>query len=170
MRIYTDENNRITGWDSLDDDGIQVPLYRFEYGLHDYVYENGQIVYSPDIEQRLVEAKQQKLIAVNTLAQQIVFKVARADEVPEFERDTWPMQGAEARAWKLDPNAPTPTIDGIAADRQCDVNELREKAYRKTVFFEGVTRKVAGQRQKYVDVINAATDLDQLSFEVKYEI
>jgi hypothetical protein len=170
MRIEIDKNNRITAWDSLDSTGIQVPFYAFEHTCTNYKYEDGNIIYAPDIERALREAKWSKLSEVNNTAQSFVERVTRADEVPQFEKDTWPEQRREALAWKVDPTASTPTIDGIAADRGIDVNELRERAYGKAVKFAEIVNKVAGQRQKYGDRIDAASSVEELNFEVGYEV
>ena len=170
MRIEIDENNRIIAWNSLDSGGMQVPFYKFEYSCIDYKYEDGNIIYAPDTERRLREAKRSKLSEINNTAQSFVERVTRADEVPQFEKDTWPEQRREALAWKVDPTASTPTIDGIAADRGVDVNELRERAYIKAVEFAEIVNKVAGQRQKYGDRIDAASSVEELNFEVGYEV
>ena len=170
MRIEIDKNNRIIAWNSLDSGGMQVPFYKFEYSCTDYKYEDGNIIYAPDTERRLREAKREKLDEINMLSQGFIERVTRADEVPQFEKDTWLEQRREALAWKVDSTAPTPTIEGIAVHRGFDANELRERAYIKAVKFAEIVNKVAGQRQKYSDRIDAASSVEELNFEVGYEV
>jgi len=65
-------------------------------------------------------AQSAKLTELANAAQAFVDKHAKTDIVPAFEQETWAMQGAEARAWADDDNAPTPILDSIARHRNID--------------------------------------------------
>ncbi|MBF6983893.1 hypothetical protein IXK21_11135, partial [Pasteurella multocida] len=83
-------------------------------------------------------------------------------ETPEFERDTWLTQRAEAIAWKQNPNSPTPTLESIATNRGVPLDVLREKAYQKSVLFATLSSTIAGQRQKLEDQLMAAQSIEEI--------
>lgn len=148
---------------------VEVDGYELSGRFDDYVVINGELVYSPtDAHKDLDDEKALKLYSVNGKAEAFVYTAARTYEVPEFEKNTWVLQAKESKAWKADPSTPTPLMDMIAKQRGVPRELLLEKAYAKAVKFEMLTACIAGQRQKYVDRINAAQTLEDLDFEVEY--
>lgn len=86
-------------------------------------------------------------------------------EYPDFEQKSWTKQEAEATAWMADPNAPTPFLDGLAAERGVSREVLIEKAFIKAQLFAQVCQKYAGIRQRLEDeakAAHAAEDLEAL--------
>lgn len=75
---------------------------------------------------------------------------------PELERLTWPMQQAEALAWAADPDAKTPTLDGIADERGMKREKLRAKALENVRHFMTASQKLVGRRQALNDLIKGA--------------
>ena len=108
-------------------------------------------------------AQAAKLAELANAAQAFVDKHAKTDIVPAFEQETWAMQGAEARAWADDDNAPTPVLDGIAKHRGIDRITLIRAALRKTQQYEALAAGVAGQRQALQVQIERAKTLDDLA-------
>ena len=108
-------------------------------------------------------AQNAKLAELANAAQAFVDKYAKTDIVPAFEQETWAMQGAEARAWAEDDNAPTPVLDGIAQHRGIDRITLIRAALRKTQQYETLAAGVAGQRQALQVLIEQAKTLDDLA-------
>lgn len=140
----------------------------FNLGMHKVV--DGRVVFTIPDKVALQNAKTDKLERINAEAGWYVAHMAKTFEVPEFEKDTWVLQAKETKAWKADPSTPTPLMDTIAKQRGVPREALLEKAYIKAVRFELLTASVAGQRQKYADMINNAKSLEDLDFEVKYEV
>ena len=171
--ITLNTGDRVTGvWPSFVGDmpgGILVE-FSFDHPAHEYVYRNGALVHEPDMVRKLAENKKSKLAEVIRLADAYVTSIAKTDEVAGFEYDSWNEQAREARAWKQDPTVATPILSTIAAKRGVPVDVLREKAYEKAVRFSLLSANVTGQRQKYGDMIERANTLDDLDFEVVYEV
>lgn len=72
---------------------------------------------------------------------------------PLEERQTWAAQEAEALAWALEPSAPTPYLDGIAAARGIDVVEMRAKTLEAVSAFRVASQWLVGTRQALRDAI-----------------
>lgn len=106
--------------------------------------------------------KSAKLAEINRKAQDFINELAKYDETPSFERDTWLEQAKEAKAWIEDPTTQTPTLDLIAQMRGVPLNTLRQKAYEKAMAYQTVAAIVAGQRQAYEDRLNATESLEQI--------
>lgn len=116
-------------------------------------------------------AKTNKLAELNAQAQIFINQVAGLDQVPEFEVQTWAIQGIEAKAWHDNPSAPTPTLDAIALARQIPADVLKQKAYEKTVKFELLTAHVAGIRQGIADKIMMTQDVDAVdAIEISFTL
>lgn len=125
---------------------------------------NGKKWILPKSQQQAVISaeKSAKLAEINQKAQTFINDLAEYDKTPAFERDTWSIQRAEAKAWFADNNAATPTLDLIAQMRGVPLDVLRQKAYEKAVAYQQVAAIVAGQRQAYEDRLNAAETLEQV--------
>lgn len=115
-----------------------------------------------DRQTALKNAKFAKLQELNNLAQSVINQYARLDETPDFEVRTWIIQGEEARAWKANPNAPTPNLDQIAKARGVPADLLKQKAYEKSIAFANLTAFVAGKRQGYEDAINRVATAEEV--------
>lgn len=131
--------------------------------LHQW-YELGQAWVLPEdaLAEALQQAKDKKLQQLNSTAQAYINKASGADKLPEFEIQTWVIQGHEAKAWHTDPTVPTPTLDKIAAARGISPDLLKRKAYEKTIKFEELTANVVGLRQAIETKIKQANTLPEL--------
>ncbi len=140
--------------------------------IHEWV--DGQWVINDEkASELLAVAKTKKLKEINDAAQAYVDGIAKTYETPEFERDTWLTQRAEAIAWKQDPNNPTPTLESIAINRGVPLDILREKAYQKSVLFATLSSTIAGQRQKLEDRLMAAQsyeEIEQISIQYNFTL
>ena len=126
--------------------------------------------YHPDPQAALATAKTAKLHAAASAAQAFIERVAGLDGVPQFERDSWASQAAEAQAWAADHDAPTPILAGIAQARGVPLDDLRAKALAKSNAFTALTASVAGQRQALEDQIRAAETLAALdAIDITYK-
>lgn len=98
-----------------------------------------------------------------TAAQAFINAASDANNVPEFELQTWPLQSAEALAWSADHAADTTVLDTIAAARNIDRVALIKKVLKKARAYRLLTAHVAGQRQAIEDAISVAANLDALN-------
>lgn len=115
--------------------------------------------------------KSAKLSEINTKAQAFVNELARIDETPEFERETWSIQREEVKAWFEGNAEETPTLALIAQARGVPLDVLRQKAYEKAKAYQTVAAVVAGQRQAYEDRLNRAETLEQIrAIEPSYQL
>lgn len=119
--------------------------------------------YQPDPQVTLLNAKKRKLRDAAEAAQAFIEQASGLDTVPQFERESWAVQGQEAQAWAANPQAPTPILAGIAQARGVPLDVLRQKALAKSQAFTFLTASVAGRRQAIEDKINAAGDMQALS-------
>jgi hypothetical protein len=75
-------------------------------------------------------------------------------DYPQLEKDTWPTQDKESKAWVADPdNALTPWIDRAAAIRGIEREEYLRRTLAKAWQFEVISAYLTGTRQKYEDLI-----------------
>lgn len=74
---------------------------------------------------------------------------------PQMEKDTWPTQDAESRAWLDTPAAPTPWIDRAAAVRGIERDEYLRRTLLKARQFVIMSAWLTGRRQGYEDAIRA---------------
>lgn len=138
-----------------------------------YVWSDGENIYGTDVpppsiyhawrdgewiqdEKMLNVLKEEKLKQLSIAAQVYVDSATGGDKLPEFEMQTWAIQAAEAKAWQLDKNVPTPVLDGIATARGIPTDTLKAAALRKTLAYEQLAAHVAGQRQALQSKIEAA--------------
>lgn len=128
-------------------------------------------VIDPEQQAVISAEKSAKLAEINAKAQAFVNQLAHLDETPEFERETWPIQREEAKAWQIDPHATTPTLALIAQVRGVPLDVLRQKAFEKAMAYQTVAAVVAGQRQAYEDRLNRAETLEQIqAIEPVYQL
>lgn len=108
----------------------------------------------------LDDAKAEKLNEINNKAEKVALSLIAG--YPEFEMKTWPQQEAESLAWHSDPTTPTPMIDIMATKRGIDREVYLSKTYYKTTLFRVVSSSLVGQRQRYEDMVDAASTIDQV--------
>jgi len=106
-------------------------------GLTTDELEAGVVGYGP----LAAKKKELELAKVNKQAEALL------TEYPQYERDSWDIQEAEAIAYKADDTASTPLIDGIVAARGCDKSELVDKILEKAGLFKQAIGYTIGQRQ-----------------------
>ena len=138
-----------------------------------YVWSDGKNIYGTDVpppsiyhtwqngkwvltEKMLDGLKDEKIKQLNIAAQNYIDRATGSDKLPEFEMQTWAIQAAEAKAWQLDKNVPTPVLDGIATARGIPTDTLKAAALRKTLAYEKLTAHIAGQRQALQSKIETA--------------
>lgn len=137
-----------------------------------HTWHNGAWVMTAENKKRkLADLKADKQQEINRAAETFIKEKAAIDQVPEFERATWRQQQQEALAWSENPEAATPMLEVIAQNRGIDLNTLRAAALRKTQAFTLLSASVAGQRQAYVDQLNAAQSIEEIeAIEVAYQV
>tara|TARA_R110002153_G_scaffold70851_4_gene185814 strand:+ start:1636 stop:2163 length:528 start_codon:yes stop_codon:yes gene_type:complete len=81
---------------------------------------------------------------------------------PDFEKLTFETQKSEARGWAMDNTVDTPNVDILAFNRGIDREVLLEKISVKATEFEKLSMAIAGQRQKFEDLIALATTVEEL--------
>lgn len=81
---------------------------------------------------------------------------------PQTELLTFDKQEAEARAWLADSSAETPLVDALAEGRGMDKAELVRRIIAKADAFALSTGYLTGQRQRYEDLLDAATTAEEV--------
>lgn len=81
-----------------------------------------------------------------------------ASGYPPSERESWPVQTAEARTLLADSDAATPWIDAAAAVRGIDRLELAARIAAKDDAYRVIHGALTGARQRIEDAIDAAGD------------
>lgn len=92
---------------------------------------------------------------------------ALTEGYPEAERLTWPLQQQEALAWAADGSTATPYLDGLAAARGIDPEEMRQKTLEQTQLFMVASQQLVGKRQRLRDLVYEAEspgDLDAIQW------
>ena len=161
----------------LEKEPVIIPFGWFALPYQDvdevYVWSDGKNIYGTDVpppsiyhawrdgewiqdEKMLNVLKEEKLKQLSIAAQVYVDSATGGDKLPEFEMQTWAIQAAEAKAWQLDKNVPTPVLDGIATARGIPTDTLKAAALRKTLAYEKLTAHIAGQRQALQSKIETA--------------
>lgn len=117
---------------------------------------DGAVVPPPVPPPSLDGLKVEKLAEINAAFDQAAQALTAG--YPEAERLTWDTQRAEALAWQVDPLAPTPYLDGLAAARGITAEDMRQKTLDQTLLFLQASQLLVGKRQRLRDAIDAATD------------
>ena len=122
---------------------------------------NAWVISAETAAQQFQAAKTTKIRQLNAAAQQFIDD--NADQVPEFEKLSWTIQGGEAKAWAQNHNSPTPVLDAIATQRQLPRELLIKAALKKTLQYELLAATTAGQRQalqKRIELTQNETELN----------
>ena len=120
----------------------------------------GEIEEFIEFEFGINQIKYQYIDNLNLEAQS--FMDSSLPKYPDFEKLTFETQKSEARGWVLDNTAQTPNVDILALNRGIDREVLLEKISVKATKFEQLSMAIAGQRQKFEDLINNATTVEEL--------
>lgn len=121
---------------------------------------------SPDINEadlpplELAAAKSRRLAEIKSAADAEVAPVR--NQYPDFERETWPYQEREARAWTADNNAATPTLTDIGQARSKDLSYLAPKVIQKADAYRDIASAAAGKRQALAEAVEAATTVAEV--------
>ena len=108
------------------------------------------------------EIKSVMLAELAFAAEAFINQAVQSYAIPKFERQTWAIQAAEAKAWAGDKAADTPVLNQIAASRGINADKLKDAALRKTLAYERLTAHIAGQRQSLQSKIENAPDIAAL--------
>jgi len=106
-------------------------------------------------------ARDRKMFEINTLYENS-FAMTKID-TPPSEADTWTKQENEARKWLADNTQPTPLIDKLAAFRGVEKEWLIEKVIAKADAYVEFIGIITGMRQKYEDMVKAATTIEEIN-------
>ena len=132
--------------------------------LHEWDDEKKAFILPKDAEKNaLKQAKAQKINELNILSQTLINTQSGANELPDFEVQSWTLQAIEAKAWQNDKTAPTPVLDSIAKQRNLPADALKTAALRKTLAYETLTAQIVGQRQYLQTRIENAKTIDELN-------
>lgn len=131
----------VVGYAYLDDNN-QLPANFYETAI---IKKN---------EAQALEAFNNKLLEVKSSADRHANSLVW--EVPDVEKETWASQEAEARAWLLDSETPTPVIDVICAQRQCEKSWLVDKVILKADYYRSRAAEITAKRQRIEDELKTA--------------
>ena len=107
---------------------------------------------------------QAQTAAFAALANQYDTRVqALAAGYSQYERESWPVQTAEAMAYTADPQAVTPWLDAASAARGIDKAELATRVIAMDTAYRQIHGALTGHRQKLWDQIAAAQVPDDIA-------
>ena len=81
----------------------------------------------------------------------------------QYERESWPVQTAEAAAYFADNQAPTPWLDAASTARGIDKAELATRVIAMDTAYRQIHGALTGHRQKLWDQIDAAQTTDDIA-------
>lgn len=108
----------------------------------------------------LAELKLQKILEIDAAVAGAIAPITSA--YSQAERDTWPIQEAEAVAWTATPTAATPILNAIAAARGQIIADVATNVLTKAAAFKAVAGATFGKRKAKRDLIDAATTAAEL--------
>lgn len=158
--IIDELTNRVAVFNSEPDENTKQIIKAKDYDVEkdwkgDY-YIKG---YAP--KQSVDEAKSEKLREINLGYDTATYALVAT--YPQTELLTFDKQEAEARAWDADNSVETPLVDMLASGRQIDKAELVRRIIAKADTFALATGYLAGQRQRYEDLLDAATTVEAVA-------
>lgn len=109
----------------------------------------------------LAELKSLKFAEIEHAAETAIAPITSA--YPSTERDTWPIQEAEAVAWTANSTAATPMLNAIATSRGQTISVVAANVLTKAATFKALAGSTFGNRKAKRDLIDAATTPDELS-------
>lgn len=170
--VFDQEGVLIARYDS-DVHGSSVPASAIEISTDDFkrsIAEPGEVWIMGDkgtLEKRpqqlpsLAEIKAKKIADIDFAFEQEA--AALIAGYPSSERLTWPVQQAEALAWKADPAASTPYLDSLAAARGIDTADMRKRTLDQTELFMTASGPMLGKRQRLRDEVHEAKTMDEVN-------
>jgi hypothetical protein len=81
----------------------------------------------------------------------------------QAERDTWPIQEAEAAAWSANSQAPTPLLSALAEQRALTMADLVTSVQTKAAAFKALAGATFGKRRALVDQVSAAATAEAVA-------
>lgn len=144
MQKHTIKDGKIYGYDS---DQIDLYNHRINNEGHE-PYE--MLPPAPPELADLAAAAQRKVDAEYTRRMG-----ALANSYPSHERESWPVQLAEAQALQADEAAATPWIDQCASKRGLERVELAARILQKDAAYRQISGSLTGTRQWHEDQIAA---------------
>ena len=109
----------------------------------------------------LEQVKADKIAEINTAAESHISPITSA--YSQAERDTWPIQEAEAAAWLANPSAATPMLTALATQRNMAMADLVASVQVKAATFKALAGAVFGKRRALIDQVDAATDANEVA-------
>lgn len=147
--IVADRYPQLVDWIDwwFEDPGTGVFLAKWPDGL--------ALPTETEVAARGVELSLKSALKANNDAYSAATRAITTD-YPQLEKDTWPTQDKESKAWVADPNnALTPWIDRAAARRGLSREEYLRRTLAKAWQFEVISSYLTGTRQNYEDQIKA---------------
>jgi len=113
----------------------------------------------------LAQARAEKLRQINQAFRDAASELTAG--YPAEETLTWGIQQSEALAWQANSSAPTPYLDGLAAERGIDVLDMRQRTLNKVLQFMSASQVLVGVRQRLEHEIEDAQtvlEIDAISW------
>lgn len=114
----------------------------------------GTLELPADADAQLAAAKRERMDAITMACALELEKIAAS--YPDGEVKSWPQQVAEAAALALDPDAPTPLLTAIAAERGVPAADLAGMVRIKASAYAAVSGRLIGRRQALESALAAA--------------
>ena len=108
----------------------------------------------------LDEVKRLKIAEIELAAATEIAPITSA--YPLAERDTWPIQEAEAVALTANSQASTPMLNAIAAARGQTLADVVSNVLTKAAAFKAVAGATFGKRKVKIDLVNAAATAEDV--------
>lgn len=123
---------------------------------------DGRLHFEDDAELISIELlKVNKLSEINSAYNSATSSIVST--YPSTEILTFDKQEKEARSWDADNTVSTPFLDGLAIARGIDKAELVRRVIAKSDAFAAAVSTLTGQRQRYEDLLNAATTAEEVA-------
>lgn len=152
---FADESPMEDGVYLLPAAATDIPPPQFDALVQRCLYVNGLWQVSSIPGPSLVEIKSRKLAEIDASAASAIAPITSA--YSQAERDTWPIQEAEAASWLVNPASATPILTAIAAQRAMAMADLVASVQTKAAAFKVLAGAVFGKRRALVDRVAAAT-------------
>lgn len=108
----------------------------------------------------LEEAKAAKLTTINAATDRAI--AALTATYPDREIATFDKQEAEARAYTVNPTAPTPLLSALSKARGVPLDELARRVLVKADAFAVASGCIIGQRQALEDRLDACATVEEV--------
>ena len=122
---------------------------------------DGRLHFEDDAELVSIELlKVNKLSEINSAYDAATSSLVSA--YPSTELLTFDKQESEARAYSADSSASAPFLSGLAKARGITLDDLVGRVIKKSEAFASAVATLTGQRQKYEDMLEAATTAEEV--------